>query len=100
MKSIRLLGRVAGAAIVILLVATNTLASRADEPEYLGKKLSFWMKVIRDRDKEMISLAFDALRSLGPEAQAAVPDLTALVAAPFTPIRIGKDSQKVIASKL
>jgi hypothetical protein len=76
------------------------MASTSDEPVYLGKTLSDWIKVIHDRDDEMISLAFDAVGAFGPAAQAAVPDLTALVSAPFVPIRIGKDSQALIASKL
>ncbi|OLD20558.1 MAG: hypothetical protein AUI91_06640 [Acidobacteria bacterium 13_1_40CM_3_56_11] len=100
MKSNTLLTKVAGAAVVALVVATTTLASPVDEPQYLGRNLTSWMSVIRDRNQDMISLAFEAIRWLGPEARAAVPDLTALIEAPFTPIRIGKDSQKVIASKL
>ena len=100
MKSNTLLTKVAGAAVVALVVATTTLASPVDEPQYLGRNLNYWMSVIRDRNQDMISLAFEAIRWLGPEARAAVPDLTALIEAPFTPIRIGKDSQKVIASKL
>lgn len=100
MKPSTFLRKVAGATVVALLVGANTFASPADEPEYLGKKLSYWMIVIRERNEDMISLAFDAIRWLGPEAQAAVPDLTALIEAPFTPIRIGKDSQKTIASKV
>ncbi len=100
MKFSTLLRRVAGVAVVALLIGTNTFASPADEPEYLGKKLSYWTRVIRERNEDMMSLAFEAIRWLGPEAQAAVPDLTALIEAPFSPIRIGKDSQETIASKL
>ena len=37
-----------------------------DEPKYQGKPLTYWLKIIDDRDDEMISLAFDAVRSLGP----------------------------------
>ena len=69
-------------------------------PAYLNKPLSYWLNVIRNRNERMISLAFDAIRGLGPNAWAAVPDLTRLVAAPFTPIHIGKDSNEAIASKV
>ena len=71
-----------------------------DEPSYRGRTLAFWIKAIRDRNEEMMPLAFEAIRSLGPDAWAAVPELTRLVSAPFAPIRLGKDSDKVIASKL
>jgi hypothetical protein len=81
-------------------MATNALASPPDEPEYLGKKLSYWVNVIHDHDDEMISLGLDAVRTIGPAAKAAVPDLIALVSAPFVPIRVGKDSNTVIATKL
>ena len=86
MKSNTLLTKVAGAAVVALVVATTTLASPVDEPQYLGRNLTSWMSVIRDRNQDMISLAVEAIRWLGPEARAAVPDLTALIEAPFTPI--------------
>jgi hypothetical protein len=69
-------------------------------PGYLNKPLSYWLSVIRNRDERMISLAFDAIRGLGPNAWAAVPDLTRLMAAPFTPIQIGKDTNEAIASKV
>lgn len=90
----------AAAVIAIVLGTTNGLASGADQPQYLGKSLNYWVKVIHDRNEEMISLAFDAIRMLGSEARAAVPDLIELVEAPFTPVRIGTDSHKVIASKV
>jgi hypothetical protein len=44
--------------------------------------------------------AFEAIRSFGPEARQAVPELTRLVSAPFTPIELGKDSYETIANKL
>jgi hypothetical protein len=71
-----------------------------EQPEYQGKPLSYWLEVIRDQNEEEISLAFDAIRSMGRKAWRAVPELTRLVAAPFTPIRIGADSEEVIACKL
>jgi HEAT repeat protein len=62
--------------------------------------LVYWLKIIRNRDEKMISLAFEAIRNLGPQAAVAVPELTRTVAAPFLPIRIGKDSNEMIADKL
>jgi hypothetical protein len=100
MKSITCLRIVATAVVASLIITTNTLASAPDEPEYLGKKLSYWVKVIHDRDEENISLAFDAINAFGPQARAAVPELVSLVETPFSPIRIGRDSKSVIASKL
>jgi hypothetical protein len=67
---------------------------------YQGRPLSYWLNIIRERDEKMISLAFEAIRSLGPRAAAAVPELTRTVSAPFTPIHIGKDSDEVIADKV
>jgi hypothetical protein len=100
MKSTLRLSAIPAAMICILIAGTVTMATAADEPEYLGKKLSYWVKVIHDRDERMISLAFDAIRMFGPEARAAVPELIELVAAPFTPVRIGTDSQRVVAGKV
>jgi hypothetical protein len=94
------LNRIVPIAAILFIVGTGAFAAPPDEREYLGKNLNYWLNVIRDRNEEMISLAFDAIRALGPDAQAAVPDLIAVVQAPFSPIRIGEDSQKVIASKL
>ena len=91
--------RVVPIAAILLMIGTNT-ALPADEPEYFGKNLNYWINVLRDRDQEMISLAFDAIRAAGPDAKAAVPDLIAVLEAPFSAIRVGQDSQKVIASKL
>ena len=96
----RFVNIIAGVAILVVSIASNIAASPADEPEYLGRKLTYWIKVIHDRNDELISLALDAVREFGPAAQTAVPDLTALVSAPFTPIRVGKDSTAVIAEKL
>jgi hypothetical protein len=89
------------AAIVIVLAsAVNTYASEIDQPMYQGKSLSFWVQVIRDRDEKLMQIAFDALRSMGPQAWPAVPELTQMVSAPFTAIHIGKDSDEEISSKL
>src|ERR1051326_5804690 len=92
--------RVVPIAAILLMIGTNTFALPADEPEYFGKTLNYWINVLRDGDREMISLAFDAIRAAGPDAKAAVPDLIALLEAPFSAIRVRQDSQKVIASKL
>ena len=62
-------------AVILILIGTNTFALPADEREYFGKRLSHWINVLRDRDQEVISLAFDAIRAAGPDATAAVPDL-------------------------
>jgi hypothetical protein len=75
-------------------------SSTPDEPRYLGKILSYWLKTIRYRDEQTLSLAFDAIRGLGPDAWPAAPELTRIVAAPFSPIRIGKDTEEQIADKL
>lgn len=71
-----------------------------NEPHFDGKPLSYWMKAIRDRDEETLSLALDAITILGPDARGAVPDLMHLVSDPFRPIQLGKDSDSTIASKL
>jgi hypothetical protein len=70
------------------------------EPSYQGKTLSYWLRIIRNRNEEMMPLAFDAIRSFGPDAWAAVPELTRVVTAPFSPIQIGKDSEDRIADKV
>ena len=72
----------------------------SQEPNYQGKSLAYWLTVIRNRNEEMMPLAFEAIRNLGPEARAAVPELTRIVAAPFTPIRLGKEPDETIARKL
>ena len=58
------------------------------EPSYQGRSLSDWLKAIHDRDEDMMPLAFEAIRSLGPDAWAAVPELKRVVAAPFAPIQL------------
>jgi hypothetical protein len=76
-----------------------TCVAVQQEPTYMGKPLSYWLRSIRNRDEEM-ELAFDAIRTLGPEAQAAVPELTRIVAEPFMPVQIGVDERDLIISKL
>jgi hypothetical protein len=70
------------------------------ERTYLGKPLTFWLRVLRDRDEELISKAFDAIYSLGEDAWVTVPELSRIVGAPFEPIEIGRDSTETIGSKL
>jgi hypothetical protein len=70
------------------------------DPAIFNKPLSHWLNVIRNRDERKMSLAFDAIRSLGPNAWAAVPDLARLVSAPFTPVHIGTDTNEEVASKV
>jgi len=70
------------------------------ERTYQGKTLTFWLKVIRDRDEDQLSAAFDAIHSLGPDARVAVPELARLVQAPFAAIDIDRDSQEILAAKL
>jgi hypothetical protein len=99
------------AAIAILITAVALPAAIKDmdtppdlrllqERTYQGKPLTFWLQVLRGRDAERLSSAFAAIHSLGPDAWIAVPDLTKIVAAPFSPIRIGSDSTELIAEKL
>src|SRR5262245_40127270 len=70
------------------------------EPHVDGKPLSYWIKAIRDRDEQSLSLALDAITLLGPDARAAVPELMLLLSDPFRPIRMGKDSDTTIVTKL
>jgi len=71
-----------------------------DDPVSLGEPLSYWLKVIRERNTEELEMAFDAIVELGPAASAAVPELTEIVAEPFTPIRLGIDDKREVFSKL
>ena len=69
-------------------------------PIHDGKPLSYWLKIIQQRNEEMMPLAFDAIRELGPDAWPAVPGLTRVITSPFSPIRVGRDSEELISSKL
>src|SRR5262245_5509121 len=112
MKWTRLVAEVAIVATFFVFTTINGSAkekSTSDESvrrlaagdlRYQGKTLNHWLKIIHDRDEAWMSVAFDAIRSLGPQASIAVPELTRVVAAPFKPVEIGKDSQETIASKL
>jgi len=86
--------------VIVLASAVNAYASEIDQPMYQGKSLSYWVQIIRNRNEKVMQIAFDALRSMGPQAWPAVPELTQVVSAPFTAIHIGKDSDEEISSKL
>lgn len=79
---------------------TRTIDKTQQEPVAFGEPLSYWRKVIQDRNNEELELAFDALITLGPDASAAVPELTQIVAEPFTPIRVGIDDRRQVLAKL
>jgi hypothetical protein len=98
---------VAIAALVIALSSELSVAqvvaraaNKPEDPVALGQPLSHWLKVIRSRDPEEMETAYDAIVELGPAAWTAVPDLTRIVAEPFTPIRIGVDDRREILAKL
>ena len=86
--------------ITLFAVTPQSPAQAPREPTYQGKTLDYWLKAIRGRDEANMLLAFDAIRSMGPDAWTAVPELTRVVSAPFTPIKLGKDSDHAIATKL
>jgi hypothetical protein len=75
------------------------IAEVQQQPVYMGRSLDHWLISIRNRDSEM-ERAISAVRTLGPDAQAAVPELTQIVAEPFAPVRIGVDDRNLIAAKL
>jgi hypothetical protein len=70
------------------------------EPSYDGKPLTFWVQALHNRDKEMMPSALEAIISIGPDARSAAPELVQIVSAPFAPIQLGVDPDKVIARKL
>ena len=80
MTSIRLILTTA-LATLMFFVSAQAAAERAgddrdrlfQERTYQGKPLTFWLKVIRDRDDEQLSAAFDAIHSLGPDAGSQCP---------------------------
>jgi hypothetical protein len=108
MKRILVVLLLAALAVIAFTPLTVSAAQRpsvalfraSDEPTYEGRSLSVWLKIIRDRHHDMIELAFDAIRRLGPQAGRAVPELAKIVSAPFTAIDIGNDSDDVVADKL
>jgi HEAT repeat protein len=70
------------------------------ESTYAGKPLSYWVKALRDRNEDQLLLALEAISFFGPAAQSAVPELIRIINDPFEPIRLGKDTDEVIVSKL
>ncbi len=98
--------------VSLVLVAIATCADKAaaqaavkatirnDDPIAFGQPLSHWLKVIESRDPDAVEQAYDAIVELGPAAWRAVPELTRIVAEPFTPIRIGTDDRREVLSKL
>lgn len=92
--------------LMILTLATRggfgqaKTPSRSEDPIAFGEPLSSWMKTIRDKDLDKSDMAFEAIISLGPAAWRAVPELTKIVAAPFIPIQLGKDTRSEIQMKL
>jgi hypothetical protein len=69
------------------------------EPMSLGKPLSYWMGLVRNRGDD-IAIAFQAIRELGPLAWPAVPELTLVVTEPFVPVRVGIDDHDTVLSKI
>jgi hypothetical protein len=86
---------------VLARTGTGDTSSRTTrEPHFDGRPLSYWIKAIHDRDEETLSLALDAITLMGPDARAAVPELTRLLSDPFRPVHLGTDSDTTIADKL
>jgi hypothetical protein len=107
MRSLKLATNVA--LILVLGIGTAfAAAGQQDKPipkafqerTYRGKPITFWLQALRDRNDDLMSSAFEAIRSLDDDAWIAVPDLTRLVAAPFVAIHASTDTREVIASKL
>src|SRR5262245_30934570 len=79
----------------------NPLPKRPlQERTFQGQPIAFWLNVLRERNEDLPSQAFEAVRSLDEDAAVAVPELTHLVAAPFVAIRPGGDSAEVVAAKV
>ena len=87
-------------ATVMLVQPGLAQTERNDDPVALGHPLSYWMKVIRDRDIGKSNTAFDAIVEIGPAAWRVIPELKEMLAAPFTPIQMGKDTRDEIRAKL
>ncbi len=64
-----------------------------------GRPLSDWITSIQDGDEDM-DLAFEAIKSMGPDASAAIPEMIDILDQPFIGIRIGVDDDDEIAQKL
>jgi hypothetical protein len=82
------------------LANTAAWAQTKNEPEYLGKPFSYWLRTVETRDTEQIENAFDAMIVFGPDASKAVPALTKIVSEPFAAIQLGSDSDREILLKV
>jgi hypothetical protein len=90
-----------GNAQAIQASATRPAAANThNDPVALGHPLSYWLKSIQNREPGYSEVAFEAIVQLGPEAEAAIPDLTKILEEPFEPIRVGTDSREDIREKL
>jgi hypothetical protein len=81
---------------------TRALTSRVanqQDPTAFGRPLSYWLERLHNRDPEAY-IAVAAIVELGPDAKAAIPELTQIIAEPFVPIQPGKDSRDEIRTKL
>ena len=106
---VRIFGKLIGALILLAIPTTWSVAAETQhtvrmtdnsgDPMYLGKPLSYWLRCIQQRDSAQMEMAFEAIRTLGPEAQPAVPELTRILEEPFAAIEIGVDDRSVILSK-
>ena len=81
-------------------VSKPRLTNTQDDPIAFGRPLSHWLTSISSRDPIAAEMAFGAIVELGPAARAAIPTLTQIVAEPFEPIRIGRDSRGEVLMKL
>lgn len=103
----RIVGIIGGAVLALALCVEQSAAqvvskagNNSNDPVALGQPLSHWLTVIRSRNPEEVEMAFDAIVELGPAARKAVPDLTRIVAEPFTPIRVGTEDRRETLLKL
>jgi hypothetical protein len=96
MRSIR---KLAGVAVLISLIPLLSWSAEQRDPIYMGKPLSYWIESLQKRDEEM-PLAFAAIRTLGPEAEKAIPELVGIVNEPFAAIWVGVDGREQISAKL
>ncbi len=93
------IGRLATMLFLIAITPLFSLAAEKRDPQYMGKPLSYWIESLRNRDEEM-DLAFAAIRTLGSDAESAVPELVRIIAEPFTAIRVGMDKRDQISDKV
>src|SRR5262245_44179194 len=89
------------AALILLIAVSPVFSWAADDhdPVYMGKPLSYWIGVLRNRGEEM-NLAFSAINALGPDAESAVPALVQILSEPFRAIWIGADTHEQVAARV